>query len=110
MWAVRVGLDRLHVLLINKSSHPVSVALQLPATGAATVQRLLAPSVTAPSGVTLDGRQLSAAGNWHGRAANETIAPSAHGYKLAIGQTSAALVEVRLRPGALALGGVHARR
>ena len=58
VWAVRVGGDRLHVLLINKGSHPVSVALQLPATGAATVQRLLAPSVTARSGVTLDGQQL----------------------------------------------------
>jgi hypothetical protein len=109
VWAVRVGGDRLRVLLINKGSHPVSLALQLPAMGPATVQRLLAPSVTAPSGVTLDGQQLGVEGNWRGRAANETIAPGACGYELTIGRTSAALVEVRLRPGALELGAVHAR-
>ncbi|MGZ6639597.1 MAG: glycosyl hydrolase family 79 C-terminal domain-containing protein [Solirubrobacteraceae bacterium] len=65
------------------------------------VQRLLAPSVTALSGVTLDGQQLSAAGNWRGPTNSETIASGAHGYELTIGQTSAALVEVRSRPGAL---------
>ena len=109
VWAVRVGGDRLRVLLINKGSYPVSLALQLPAMGRATVQRLLAPSVTARSGVTLDGQQLGVEGNWRGRAANETIAPGAHGYELTIGRTSAALVEVRPRPGALELGAVQAR-
>jgi hypothetical protein len=101
VWAVRVGGDRLRVLLINKGGHPVRVALQLPAIGLATVQRLLAPSVTARSGVTLDGRQLGVEGTWRGRAANETIASGARGYELTIGRTSAALVEVRLRPGGL---------
>jgi hypothetical protein len=54
------------VLLINKGSHPVSLSLQLPALGPARVRRLLAPSVTARSGVTLDGQQLGVEGTGAG--------------------------------------------
>jgi hypothetical protein len=101
-WAVRSRGGVLHVLLIDKSDHPTSVDLRLPATGHATVERLLAPSVRSSSGVTLDGQQLRSDGRWHGRAANQTITPHEDGYELTLPGTSAALLRVHLRPGALA--------
>jgi hypothetical protein len=58
VWAVRVRGGGLHVLLINKGNRSVSVDLQIPAYGRATVQRLSAPSVSSRSDVTLDGQQL----------------------------------------------------
>jgi hypothetical protein len=98
-WAVSVRGRALHVLLIDKGSRSVRVALHLPATDPATVQRLLAPSVSSRSGVTLDGQQLSAEGSWQGRAATETITPGIDGYELTIPRFSAALVSVPLSPG-----------
>lgn len=96
-WAVRVKGGQLHVLLINKSTHPASVDLMLPARGPASVQRLLAPSVTAPYGETLDGQYLGPADTWQGRPDTETIALEAHGFELAVPATSAALVSVALK-------------
>ena len=96
VWAVRVGGRELHVRLINKGKHAVSVDLRLPRTGPATVQRLLAPSVAAPSGVTRDGRQLGGDGAWHGMAATETVTPGAGEYELTLPPTSAALVNSAL--------------
>jgi glycosyl hydrolase family 79 len=100
-WAVRVAGGILHVLLINKGRAPASVALRLPAVGAASVQRLLAPSVTARSGVTLDGQTLGRNDTWRGRRSNETLSPSFDGYALSVPATSAALVTARLANGAL---------
>jgi Glycosyl hydrolase family 79 C-terminal beta domain len=104
VWAVRVSGGGLHVLLIDKSNRSVSVDLQLPATGPATVQRLSAPSVMSRSDVTLDGQQLDADGHWEGKRSNETIAPGINGYTLTIPRLSAALVAVHLPPGALTPG------
>jgi hypothetical protein len=101
VWAVRVGGDVLHVLLINKSNHPVNAELRLPVAGRAKVERLLAPSVTAREGVTLGGQQLGPDDHWLGRPANETIAPGPGGYELTVPSTSAALLDVHLRPGPL---------
>jgi Glycosyl hydrolase family 79 C-terminal beta domain len=103
VWAVRLRGGVLHVLLINKSDHPASVDLRLPATGPATVERLLAPSVRTTSGVTLDGQELGPDGRWHGRAANRTISPDEDGYELTVPGASAALLGVHLHPGALEL-------
>ncbi len=103
VWAVRARDGRLRVLLIDKSNQPVSVALQLPATGRATVERLLAPSVRSPSGVTLGAQRLDSDGRWRGRAHQQTITPDVHGYQLTIAPVSAALLSVRLRPAALTL-------
>lgn len=100
-WAVMVRGDALHVLLIDKGRRSVTVALHLGATAPATVQRLLAPSVTSRSGVTLDGQQLSAQGTWQGRATTETIMPGIDGYALTVRGLSAALVSVSLGPGPL---------
>jgi Glycosyl hydrolase family 79 C-terminal beta domain len=95
-WAVRVLGDTLHVLLIDKGRHSARVDLRLPASGIATVQRLLASSASATSGVTLAGQHLGADGAWHGRRQVETIAPGPNGYDVTVPATSAALVSVRL--------------
>ncbi len=105
-WAVRVRGDDLHVLLINKSNLPIKVGLRLPATGPATVQRLLAPSARSTSGVTLDGQQLARDGRWQGQPANQTITSSHQRYELTIPPLSAALVRVHLRPVQITLNAV----
>ncbi len=96
-WAVRVRGDVLHVLLIDKGSRPVTVALHLPARAPASVQRLLAPSVASSSGVTLGGQELSTSGRWEGSVATESLRPGVHGYELTLPRYSAALVSVRSR-------------
>ena len=109
-WAVRVRGGALHVLVIDKGNASVNVRLRLPAKGPATVTRLLAPSVGSRSGVTLAGQQLTPDGSWQGQPARQTIRPGVHGYELTIPRFSAALVDVHLRPGALApaTGRAHA--
>jgi Glycosyl hydrolase family 79 C-terminal beta domain len=99
-WAVRVRGGALHVLLIDKGARAVSVDLRLPASGAATVERLLAPSVRSTSGVTLAGQHLAANGAWSGVRRVETLAPGPGGYRVTVPGTSAALVSVHLRSGA----------
>ncbi|MGA2926234.1 MAG: glycosyl hydrolase family 79 C-terminal domain-containing protein [Solirubrobacteraceae bacterium] len=101
-WGVRVRRDTLHVVLIDKSASAVRVRLRLPASGPATVQRLLAPSVSARSGVTLAGQQLSADGRWVGRRVIEAVAGGRRGYQLTLPAMSAALIGVQLGRGALA--------
>jgi hypothetical protein len=96
-WAVKVDGTTLHVLVIDKGKRPVSVAVHAPGTGAATVERLLAPSAVARSGVTLGGQQLGPSGDWAGRPKIETIAPGPNGYRLILPGASAALLSVRLR-------------
>jgi hypothetical protein len=100
-WAVRVGRDTLHVLLINKSRRSERVSLRLPATGPAGVQRLLAPAAAAQSDVSLGGRALAADGDWQGRAEHQTLTPRGRAYAVSVRSMSAALITVRVRPGAL---------
>jgi Glycosyl hydrolase family 79 C-terminal beta domain len=100
-WAVRVGRETLHVLLIDKSRRPERVSLRLPATGPARVQRLQAPSAAARSSVTLGGRALGPDGRWQGLPARQSIAPRRGAYAVSVRSTSAALLTVRVRPGAL---------
>jgi hypothetical protein len=100
-WAVTVRGGVLHVLLINKGNRPVRVQLRIPASGPATVQRLDAPSVAARFGEQLGGRQLGTDGLWRGAPGNVTVRPGGGAYELAVPQTSAALMSVRLAPGAL---------
>ena len=97
-WAVRVSGGMLHVLLIDKSNRAVRVALHLPATGPATVQRLLAPSASSTTGETLDGQRLGPDGTWIGTRLTETVTPGAHGYMLTLPRRSEALVGVRIGP------------
>ncbi len=100
-WAVRVGRDTLHVLLIDKSRRSERVSLRLPAAGTAGVQRLLAPSAAARSGVTLAGRALGADGRWQGLPTRQTVAPRGGAYAVSVRSMSAALITVRVRAGAL---------
>jgi hypothetical protein len=95
-WATRVSGGILHVLLIDKGNHSVRVDLHLPATGPATVQRLLAPSVRSRFGVTIDGQRLSRNGTWIGQAHNETIMRGAAGYELTVSRHSEALLSVHM--------------
>lgn len=95
-WAVRVSSHTLHVLLIDKGARSVRVWLRVPASGAAVVQRLLAPSAYASGGVTLGGRWLNAAGQWVGSPALETVHRTAGGYRLIVSRTSAALLSLQL--------------
>ncbi|MBV9683686.1 MAG: hypothetical protein JO046_17985 [Solirubrobacterales bacterium] len=95
-WAVKVRGDILHVLLIDKGSRAVRVALRLPTSARASVQRLLAPSAYARSGVTLAGRQLNYKGSWTGPPRIETITAGPRGYLLTLSRRSAALMSVRL--------------
>lgn len=95
-WAVRVAGNTLHVVVIDKGDHSVRMRLRLPATGPATVQRLLAASVSSRSGVTLAGQHVAANGRLYGQRHVETILPGLHGYELVMPQHSAALLGVHI--------------
>jgi hypothetical protein len=96
-WAVEIRGRILHVLLIDKGTRTVHVAVRLPASATGTVERLLAPSAYSRSGVTLNGQQLNYAAEWTGTPSTETIAPGARGgYELTVYRRSAALMSVQL--------------
>ena len=94
-WAVELRSRTLHVLLIDKGRRSARVLLRLPVHGEATVQRLLAPSVSATGGTTLAGQHLGRNGTWVGHRTTERIARRAGGYELQLPAHSAALVSVR---------------
>jgi hypothetical protein len=100
-WAVRVGPDTLHVLLVDKGPRSVRAVLRLPATGAAGVQRMLAPAAGSETRVTLGGRELGPDGRWHGPAADATLAPRDGRYVVTVRGFSAVLLSVRVAPGSL---------
>ncbi len=72
-WAVRSGHNTLHVLVLDDGRHSVKVRLNLPARGPAVVQRLLAPSARALTGVTLGGQWMGRDGQWQGQPDSETV-------------------------------------
>ncbi len=93
-WAVRVR-GRTRVLLIDKANRAVRVSVRVPGRGPATLERLLAPTIRATSGVTLAGQHLTTAGTWAGRPVIDRVGPSPRGYRLTIPPGSAALLSVR---------------
>jgi hypothetical protein len=97
-WAVRVQGGLLHVLLIDKGRTSARVVIRLPSSGAATIQRMLAPSAWSRSDVTLEGKQLGADGSWGGPPVTETSKPRHGGYDVTVPRFSAALVTVPLAP------------
>ena len=101
-WAVRVGTNTLHVVLVDKGRRAVRVSLHLPAISAASVQRLQAPSAASQTGVTLRGQSLGPDGRWQGTATLQTVPHRADGYTVEVRRQSAALLSVRVAPGALA--------
>ena len=100
-WAVQLPGGLVHVLLIDKGPYAVRVDLSVPATGPATVQRLLAPSVRSRWGETLAGQQIASNGRWAGHRTREVVARSRRGYEIVVPRYSAALVSVRTQ-GAIA--------
>ncbi len=101
VWAVREGagsntLNTLNVLVINKGSRSALINLHLPTSSQASVQRLLAPSASSTSGVTLAGQRLDNQAVWQGKERLETINPTAKGYVLRVRGESAALLTVQV--------------
>jgi hypothetical protein len=83
------------VLVINKGDKSARITLQLPTSSRAFVQRLLAPSASSTSGVTLDGQQLGHQGFWQGKEGTETLSPTRNGwYVLRVRGQSAAILTV----------------
>lgn len=93
VWAVRVS-GALHVLVIDKGPNAARIELHVPGRPGATVQRLLAPSVSASSGVTLAGQSLSDRATWTGGGSAEQIEAHHGRYALTLPSFSAALVSV----------------
>ena len=97
-WALASPKGTLNVLVLDKGAHGVHLTMNLPAAGVATVQRLLAPSPRAHTGVTLAGQWLDRNGTWHGRRTLGVLRPRLHRYHLWLPRYSAALVTVHLAP------------
>jgi len=123
VWAVRGDATQdegtpfirnpLNVLVINKGRRSAVVNLHLPTRSRGYVQRLLAPSASSTSGVTLDGQQFSHQGFWQGKQASgtqftappsgSTLTPTSDGsYVLRVSGYSAAMLTVPVPASALA--------
>jgi hypothetical protein len=93
-WAVRGAHGNLSVLVIDKGPRGARVTMNLPATGVATVHRLLAPSARSRTGVTLDGQWLDRDGDWEGHRVTQRLAAQGPRYHLWVPRYSAAMVTV----------------
>jgi glycosyl hydrolase family 79 len=98
VWAVRLSGGQLHVLILDKGSRSATVELRVPGAGVATVQRLLAPSIHSPSGVTLAGQHVGTDARWQGPRVVETVRTGSHGYVITVPRMSAALVGLQRAP------------
>jgi hypothetical protein len=97
-WTTIDANRTIRLLLLNKdqaASGPVSIALN--GYGQATVTRLLAPSYSSITGVTLGGQTFDGSGDGtpQGTAYTETIQPNAGTYTVALPSVSAALVTIQ---------------
>lgn len=97
-WATIDANHTIRLLLLNKdqaASGPISIALN--GYVQATVTRLLSPSYSSVTGVTLGGQTFdgSADGTPQGAAYTETIQPNAGTYTVALPAVSAALVTIQ---------------
>jgi hypothetical protein len=121
VWAVRAAYSTdvgepgatitnpLNVLLINKGSGSARVTLHLPTRHQGFVERLLAPSASSTSGVTLEGQHLNHQAIWQGRPKVQLISPTRDGsYVVTVRGESSALVTVPVAPTTLNSPGEHA--
>jgi glycosyl hydrolase family 79 len=97
VWATSAPDGRTHVVLINKdASAPVLVQLQLPGAPApAAAESLLAPSLTAGSGVSLGGQTFGAStstGALPGPLSVATVNPAAGVYSVSLPAGSAVML------------------
>jgi hypothetical protein len=98
-WATRAPGGYIHVVLINDDTrHASSVALRIPSDGGpATIERLLAPSVGALSGVTLGGQSFGPqtdTGQLAGTPSSSSVTPVAGDYDVRLPAASAAMLTV----------------
>ncbi len=120
-WAVRASYatdvgdgvafirNPLNVLLINKGRGSARITLKLPTSRRGFVQRLLAPSASSTSGVTLRGQYLNHQAMWQGRPKVQLLRPTrGESYVLSVRGESAALVTVPVAPRTLNSPGQHA--
>ncbi|MBV8218326.1 MAG: hypothetical protein JO325_07670 [Solirubrobacterales bacterium] len=120
VWAVRASYSTdvgegpfmrnpLNVLLINKGRGWARITLHLPTTQRGYVERLLAPSASSTSGVTLEGQHLNHQALWQGRPKVQILRPTRDGsYVLSVRGESAALVTVPVAASTLNSPGQHA--
>jgi hypothetical protein len=97
VWATRAPSGRVHVVVINKHlSVGQTVRLRIPGvSGAASIERLRAPSVGAEGGVTLGGQTFgteTTTGRLAGHAQTTTLAPSSGTYVVHIPPASATML------------------
>ena len=81
--------------MINKGRRSALINLHLPTSSPAFVERLLAPSASSTSGVTLEGQVFNHQGEWQGKENLQTLTPTRNGsYVLRVRGESAALLTV----------------
>jgi hypothetical protein len=95
-WATRATNGQIRVVLINDGAQTRVVAVRPPPrAGAATLERLQAPSVHANTGVTLGGQSfgtLTDTGALAGAVPTASVASAAGDYRVAVPGTSAAML------------------
>jgi hypothetical protein len=100
-WATRAPDGTTRVVMINDGEKRQSVALSAPGeTGAATLERLEAPSYQAVQGVTLGGQSFGSqtqTGSLDGPPSDPTVKASAGKYKLQLPAASAAMLTIPSR-------------
>ena len=98
-WATHARDGHTRVVLINDSRHTRQVAVRLPGGhGEGTLERLLAPSIRATSGVTLGGQTFGAAtttGQLPGPPQTQAVTPHGRSYGISVPPASAALLTLR---------------
>ncbi len=100
IWATQTGSGTVHVVVINKRiATSAATTIRLPgARTAAVLERLSAPGVLAPSGVTLGGQQFAnhtQTGTLHGRTVTEQVRPHAGRYLVTLPPASAAMLTIK---------------
>ena len=99
-WATRAPGGRVRVVLINAGPRGRTVAIRVRRGAGATVERLLAPSLDARTGVTIGGQSFTATSGASvpsGHAEIEHVAPSHGAYRLTMPGASAALLTIARR-------------
>jgi hypothetical protein len=96
-WATRAADGTVRVTLINDDTASAqSLTVNVGgAQGPASLERLLAPSATATSGVTLAGQAFDETGVLAGPLVQATVAPVSGGYPVTLPPASAALLTLR---------------
>jgi hypothetical protein len=98
IWATRASAGTIRVVLINKGTTARTLGLRLPfLAGDASLERLIAPSVRAVSGVTLGGQSfgaLTTTGALAGRPSSFRVSPTGGRYVVRVPAASATLLAV----------------